>query len=106
MNYFLNNPHPQNPLSDEELMALALENKEKAKAKQKKKEMKGCGYGTSAQPAKTHRRYTSQAYGAADFSMDVVCDICDEYRFNHGVWFISGCSFAHHRRSCWHCSDV
>ena len=43
MNYFLNNPHPQKPLSDEELMALALENKEKAKAKQKKKETKGCG---------------------------------------------------------------
>ena len=43
MNFFLNNPQPQKPLSDEELMALALENKEKAKAKQKKKEMKGCG---------------------------------------------------------------
>ena len=43
MNYFLNNPHPQKPLSDEELMALALENKEKTKAQQKKKEMKGCG---------------------------------------------------------------
>ena len=43
MNYCLNNPHPRKPLSDEELIALALENKEKAKAKQKKKEMKGCG---------------------------------------------------------------
>ena len=43
MNYFLNNPQTQKPLSDEELMALALENKEKAKAQQKKKEMKGCG---------------------------------------------------------------
>ena len=42
MNYFLNNPHSQKPLSDEELMALALENKKKAQAKQKK-EMKGCG---------------------------------------------------------------
>ena len=43
MNYFLNNPQTRKPLSNEELMALALENKEKAKAKQKKKEMKGCG---------------------------------------------------------------
>ena len=43
MNYFLNNPQTQKPLSDEELMALALENKEKAKARHKKKEMKGCG---------------------------------------------------------------
>ena len=36
-------PPNQKPLSDEELMALALENKEKAKAQRKKKEMKGCG---------------------------------------------------------------
>ena len=43
MNYFLNNPKTQKPLSDEELMALALENKEKAEAQYKKKEMKGCG---------------------------------------------------------------
>jgi len=43
MNYFLNTPQPQKPLSDEELMALALENTEKAKAKQRKKEIKGCG---------------------------------------------------------------
>ena len=43
MNYFLNNPQTQKPLSDEELIALAFENKEKAEAQQKKKEMKGCG---------------------------------------------------------------
>ena len=43
MNYFLNNPKTQKPLSDEELMALALQNKEKAKAQRKKKEVKGCG---------------------------------------------------------------
>ena len=43
MNYFLNNPKPQKPMSDEELMALAAENKEKAKTQRKKKEMKGCG---------------------------------------------------------------
>ena len=43
MNYFLNNPPTQKPLSDEELMALALENKENAKAQYKKKKMKGCG---------------------------------------------------------------
>ncbi|MDC1383493.1 hypothetical protein N8500_08390 [Candidatus Puniceispirillum sp.] len=43
MNYFLNNPKMQKPLSDEELMALASQNKEKAKAQRKKKEMKSCG---------------------------------------------------------------
>ena len=43
MDYFLNNPQPQKPLSDEELMALALQNKEKATAQHKKKEVKGCG---------------------------------------------------------------
>ena len=43
MNYFLNNPKTQKPLSDEELMALALQNKEKAKAQRKKKEVKKCG---------------------------------------------------------------
>ena len=36
-------PQTQKPLSDEELMALAMENKEKAMAQQKKREMKGCG---------------------------------------------------------------
>jgi hypothetical protein len=43
MNYFLNNPKTQKPMSDEELMALALQNKERAKAQFKKKEMKSCG---------------------------------------------------------------
>ena len=43
MNYFLNNPQTQKPLSDEELMALALQNKEKAKAQRKKEKVKGCG---------------------------------------------------------------
>ncbi len=43
MKYFLNNPMPKKPMSDEDLMALALQNKEKAKAQRKKKEMKGCG---------------------------------------------------------------
>jgi hypothetical protein len=40
MNYFLNNPKTRKPLSDGELMALALQNKEKAKAQRKKKEVK------------------------------------------------------------------
>ena len=43
MNYFLNNPQQQETMSDEDLMALALQNKEKAKAQRKKKEMKRCG---------------------------------------------------------------
>ena len=43
MNYFLNNPMPKKPMSDEELMNLALQNKEKANAQRKKKEMNGCG---------------------------------------------------------------
>ena len=43
MNYFLNNPKTQKPMSDEELMALALQNKERAQAQRKKKEMKSCG---------------------------------------------------------------
>ena len=43
MNYFLNNPQTQKPLSDEELMPLALQNKEKAQAQRKKKEVRGCG---------------------------------------------------------------
>jgi hypothetical protein len=43
MNYFLNNPQTQKPLSNEKLMSLALRNKEKAKAQRKKKELKGCG---------------------------------------------------------------
>ena len=43
MNYFLNNPQTQKPMSDEELMALASQNEEKAQAQRKKKEMKGCG---------------------------------------------------------------
>ena len=43
MNYFLNNPKTQKPLSDEELMALALQNKKKAKVQRKKKEMESCG---------------------------------------------------------------
>ena len=42
MNYFLNNPQTQKPMSDEELMTLALQNKEKAKDQRKKKEMKSC----------------------------------------------------------------
>ena len=42
MSFFYANPQPK-ILSDEELMALALENKEKAKAKRKKQEMKSCG---------------------------------------------------------------
>ncbi len=43
MNYFLNIPQKQKPLSDGDLMALAQENKEKASAQRKKKAMKGCG---------------------------------------------------------------
>tara|TARA_B100001559_G_C16002864_1_gene395320 strand:- start:99 stop:260 length:162 start_codon:yes stop_codon:yes gene_type:complete len=43
MNYFLNIPQTQKPLSDENLMALAQKNKGKASAQRKKKEMKGCG---------------------------------------------------------------
>ena len=43
MNYFLNNPQTQKPMSDEELMALALQNKERAQVQRKKKEMKSCG---------------------------------------------------------------
>ena len=43
MNYFLNNPQTQKLMSDEELMALALQNKERAQAQRKKKEMKSCG---------------------------------------------------------------
>jgi hypothetical protein len=43
MNHFLNKPQTRKPMSDEELMALALQNKEKAKAQRKKKEMKSCG---------------------------------------------------------------
>lgn len=42
MNYFLTNPEPKT-LSDDELLALALENKEKAKAQLKKRKMKSCG---------------------------------------------------------------
>jgi hypothetical protein len=43
MNYFFNNPQTQKPMSDEELMTLALQNKEKARDQRKKKEMKSCG---------------------------------------------------------------
>ena len=43
MNYFLHNPQTQKLMSDEELMALALQNKERAQAQRKKKEMKSCG---------------------------------------------------------------
>jgi hypothetical protein len=43
MNYFLKNPQTQIPMSDEELMALAIQNKERAQAQRKKKEVKSCG---------------------------------------------------------------
>jgi hypothetical protein len=43
MNYFLNKPQMQKSISDEELMALALQNKERARAQRKKKERKSCG---------------------------------------------------------------
>jgi hypothetical protein len=43
MNYFLNKPQTQKPMSDEELMALALQNKERAQVQRKKKDMKSCG---------------------------------------------------------------
>jgi hypothetical protein len=43
MNYFLNKPQTQKPMSDEDLFALALQNKERAQAQSKKKEMKSCG---------------------------------------------------------------
>lgn len=42
MNYFLAKP-THKILSDDELLALAVENKEKAKAQRKKQEMKSCG---------------------------------------------------------------
>ena len=40
MNYFLDNPQPQKPMSDEDLMALALQNKKNTKAQRKKKRWK------------------------------------------------------------------
>ena len=40
MNYFFNNPKQQKPMSDEESMALALENKEKEKTQRKKRDEK------------------------------------------------------------------
>ena len=40
MNYFLNKPQTQKLMSDEELMALALQNKERAQAQRKKKRWK------------------------------------------------------------------
>ena len=40
MNYFINNPQPQKPMSDEDLMALALQNKKNTKAQRKKKRWK------------------------------------------------------------------
>ena len=52
MSYFLNKPQTQKPLSNEELMALVLENKEKAKAQHKKKEVEGCGCCPVDPPAK------------------------------------------------------
>lgn len=42
MNFFLANPEHK-PLTDDELMALALENKTKAEKSRKKKQMKSCG---------------------------------------------------------------
>lgn len=55
MNYFLDNPQPQKPMSDEDLMALALQNKKNTKTQRKKKKMKGCGCCPIDQPEKTQR---------------------------------------------------
>jgi hypothetical protein len=43
MSYFLTKPQTQKPMSDQELMALASQNKKKAQVQRKKKEMKSCG---------------------------------------------------------------
>ena len=40
MNYFLNNSQPQKPISDQDLMALALQNMKNTKAQLKKKRRK------------------------------------------------------------------
>ena len=73
MNYLLNNPKSQKSMSDEELVALAIQNKEKAKARRKKGDMQGCNC-YPVDPPKGSQTCNVENDLRKDF------DICDNWR--------------------------